>query len=216
MLLFSLQVQKMKDLVLVLCWLLFCLPPAGEAAGYRLSPQDVIEISVWQHEDLSRVLTVESDGWISYPLAGRVQAGDRTIAELSEELIRRISQHIPNPQITVTVREYRGLSVTVLGSVRRSGHYSIAGGKNLLDVLAEAGGVSDGGNLSRVRVIRNGHRETVNLKPVLEGERELLVNLEPGDTIYVPRKRFAWLDMRNMQFVLTLGVLALQAIVLAS
>lgn len=208
--------QKISGFVLVLCWLLFGLPLTGEAVGYRLSPQDVIEISVWQHEDLSRVLTVESDGWISYPLAGRVQAGDQTIAELSEELIRRISKYIPNPQITVTVREYRGLSVTVLGSVRRSGHYSIAGGKNLLDVLAEAGGVSDGGNLSRVRVIRNGHRETINLKSVLEGERELLVNLEPGDTIYVPRKWFAWLDMRNMQFVLTLSVLALQAIVLAS
>jgi len=200
---------------LCLIAVLFGLAPPAQAAEYKLCPQDVIEIHVWQHDDLSRVFTIESDGTMSFPLAGQMQAGGKSVAELSSELVKRISKYIPNPQVTITVRQYSGLSVTVLGSVMKSGHYSIAGDKNLLDVLAEAGGAAQGANLAKIRIIRNGHSDVVDLRPVLEGKKELLAKLEPGNTVYVPEKWWAWMDMRGMQMVLTLGVLVLQIITLA-
>lgn len=195
-----------------------CLAVPGvqaQGVGYKLSPQDVIEISVWQHEDLSRILTIESDGTISYPLAGQIEAGGQTVNELTAELIKRISKYIPNPQVTVTVREYRGLSVTVMGKVRKPGHYPIMGGRNLLDILAEAGGLEDSADISCVRVLRAGTNHCVNLKPVLKGRAPLEFDLEPADMIYVPKKWWAWVDTRDLQMALTLTVIVLQIIQLS-
>jgi len=188
---------------------------AATGADYKLSPQDVIEISVWQHEDLSRVLTLESGGTISFPLAGQIQAAGKSVPELTQELVSKISKYIPNPQVTVSVREYRGLSVTVLGRVNKPGHYSIMGGRNLLDILAESGGMTDKADISCVRVLREGKSDCIDLDPIIKGKRALDYDLKPGDTVYVPEKWWAWLDSQTVYSTLTLAVIVLQIVALS-
>jgi polysaccharide export outer membrane protein len=189
---------------------------AGSAvAQYQLCPQDVLEVSVWQHEDLNRTLTVASEGTITYPLAGTVQAKGLSVDELTAELVKRVSKYVPNPQITVSVREYTGLSVSVLGQVNKSGHYTIAGSKTMIDLIADAGGFTQDADLKHVRLIREGKTQEVNLQRALDGKQTLVPVIEPKDTIYVPERWWSWMDFRNLQTTLTLCVLGLQIYILS-
>ena len=184
---------------------------AGSAlAQYKLCPQDVLEVSVWQHEDLTRVLTVASEGTVTFPLAGTIQAAGLSVGELTDELVKKVSKYIPNPQITVSVRIYSGLSVSVLGEVMKGGHYTIAGSKTMIDLIADAGGFTKDADLKHVRLIRDGKCQIVDLERALEGKQTLIPVIEPKDTIYVPENWLSWMDARNIQTTLTLAVLALQ------
>jgi len=184
---------------------------AGSASSqYKLCPQDVLEVSVWQHEDLTRILTVASEGTVTFPLAGTVQAAGLSIGELNAELVKKVSVYIPNPQITVSVREYTGLSVSVMGEVVKGGHYTIAGAKTMVDLIADAGGFTRDADLRHVRLIREGKSQSVDLQRALDGKSVLLPVIEPKDIIYVPEKWWSWLDPRNFQTTLTLAVLGLQ------
>ena len=189
---------------------IFVLTAGSAVAQYKLCPQDVLEVSVWQHEDLTRILTVASEGTVSFPLAGTVQAAGLSIGELNEELVKKVSKYIPNPQITVSVREYTGLSVSVMGEVLKGGHYTIAGSKTIVDLIADAGGFTRDADLKRVRLIRGGKSMDVNLQRALDGKTVTLPVIEPKDIIYVPEKWWSWLDPRNFQTTLTLAVLGLQ------
>ena len=180
------------------------------AAQYKLCPQDVLEVSIWQHEDLTRILTVASEGTITYPLAGTVQAAGMSIGELNAELVSKVSKYIPNPQITVAVREYTGLSVSVMGEVVKGGHYTIAGAKTIVDLVADAGGFTKDADLKHVRLIRDGKSQEINIQRALDGKSVDLPHIEPKDIIYVPEKWWSWLDPRNFQTTLTLCVLGLQ------
>jgi len=153
---------------------------------------------------------VASEGTVTFPLAGTIQASGLSVGELTDELVKKVSKYIPNPQITVSVREYTGLSVSVMGEVIKGGHYTIAGSKTIVDLIADAGGFTKDADLKHVRLIRDGKSQDINLQSVLDGKQAQMPVIEPKDIIYVPEKWWSWLDPRNMQTTLTLAVLALQ------
>ena len=102
-------------------------PAAAQAPAeaYRLGPEDVLEVSVWGHADLARTVTVGPDGKISLPLVGVVAAGGLTVDALTRLLTRAYDTYIVNPRVSVSVREYRKLRVSVLGQVVRPGAYAL-------------------------------------------------------------------------------------------
>lgn len=123
--------------------------------GYRIGPQDVLEISVYQAADLTKVVQVAETGTINLPLVGDVQAGGVTARELERSLKSQLSaKYFQNPQVTVFIREYNSQRVTVEGSVSRPGVYPYRGPTTLLQLVATAGGLNDVANSSEVMVFR--------------------------------------------------------------
>jgi polysaccharide biosynthesis/export protein len=119
-------------------------PPAPDAraAGvdYKIGPQDILKITVYTHEDLSQVVVVQPDGTFTFPLVGRVKAADTTTEELAQAIGALLAKgFIKDPQVAVTVQEYRSKTVFVVGEVARPGSYPLSGNMTLVEVLAKAG-----------------------------------------------------------------------------
>lgn len=114
------------------------------ATDYRVGPQDLLAISVFGVQELSKEVRVNSNGQISLPLIGAVMAGGRTIPELEAELARKYSDgYLQKPQVSVFVKEFTSQRVTLEGAVAKPGIYPITGKTTLLQAIALAGGVDD-------------------------------------------------------------------------
>jgi len=125
------------------------------ASEYRVGPQDLLEISVFQVAELNRIVRVNSNGQISLPLVGTVMAGGKTVQELEAEVAARLSEnYLQDPQVTVFVKEFTSQRITLEGAVRKPGIYPITGRTSLLQAIAQAEGVTELANLDGVVVFR--------------------------------------------------------------
>ena len=114
------------------------------ATDYRVGPQDLLSISVFGVQDLTKEVRVNSNGQISLPLIGAVMAGGRTIPELEAELARKYSDgYLQKPQVSVFVKEFTSQRVTLEGAIVKPGIYPITGKTTLLQAIALAGGIDD-------------------------------------------------------------------------
>lgn len=110
---------------------------------YRIGVGDKIEIGVFGHEDLAKVVEVRSDGTINYPWIGDLRVVGKTAAEIDVELTRILGKdYLVDPQVSVDVREYQSQWVTIIGEVRTPGKYVLKRNMRVIDVLAEAGGAT--------------------------------------------------------------------------
>ena len=130
--------------------------------GYRIGPQDVLEISVFQAPELAKSVQVAETGMINLPLVGDVQAGGVTARQLEQDLKAKYgTRYLQNPQITVFIREFNSQRVTLEGAVERPGVYPYRGPSTLLQLVASAGGMKEVADGSEVMVFRtaNGRKE---------------------------------------------------------
>lgn len=120
---------------------------AASTAGpqdYRIGFDDVLDISVFEAQELNREVRVSSAGVISLPLLESVHAAELTPRELElvlEELLRRT--YMKDPHVSVFVREMQSHPVSVLGAVRKPGVFQVRGSKTLLEILSLAEGLAD-------------------------------------------------------------------------
>ena len=125
------------------------------ATDYRLGAQDLIEVSVFGVEDLSKTVRVNSNGQISLPLVGSVMAGGRSIPELETELAKRYADgYLQRPQVTVFVKEFSSQRVTLEGAVVKPGIYPLTGKTTLLQAVAVAGGLEPLADLEGIVLFR--------------------------------------------------------------
>ena len=118
--------------------------PAVAAEDYRIGPEDVLNINVFEAQELNREVRVSASGEISLPLLGSVRAAGLTPRELEfvlQELLHRT--YMKDPHVSVFVREMQSHPVSVMGAVRRPGVFQIRGSKTLLEVLSLAEGLAD-------------------------------------------------------------------------
>lgn len=129
---------------------------AYEGGGdYRIGAQDLLEISVFGINDLSRTVRVNSNGQVSLPLIGGVMAGGKTIPELEREIGSKLEKgFLQDPQVTVFIKEFTSQRVTLEGALKKPGIYPITGKTSLLQAIAMAEGVDDLADLSGVVVFR--------------------------------------------------------------
>ena len=114
------------------------------ASDYRIGAQDLLSISVFGVQDLTKDVRVNSNGQISLPLIGAVMAGGRSIPELEAELAKKYAAgYLQNPQVSVFVKEFTSQRITLEGAVAKPGIYPITGRTSLLQGIALAGGVDD-------------------------------------------------------------------------
>lgn len=155
---------------------------------YVLGPGDVLEISVYGNEDVSRVVPVRPDGMLSLPLIGEIRAVGLTPEQLRQQLTVLYSAYFKTPQVSVIVKEIRRIRVSVLGQVTRPGVYDLPPGSTVLDALAAAQGLALDAGLGELRLIRGqGPLVIIDLeRMLLQGEIALNVQVESGDSLVVP------------------------------
>ncbi len=134
---------------------------ASEAAGagigdYLIGPGDVLEISVWKVDDLSKQLSVLPDGRIAFPLIGEVQAAGKTVAQLKKEMEERLARFVPDPVLSVGVQQINSLVVYVIGRVNQPGRFVLNANVDVLQALSMAGGLNSFAKRGDVRIFRNG------------------------------------------------------------
>lgn len=131
--------------------------PSAEAARdseYILGPEDVLMISVWKDEHLTKEAVVRPDGMISFPLVGDVQAADRTVDDLRVDLTKRLSKFIPNPHVSVAVTKLLSYRIYVLGRVNKPGEYMVGHRTDVLQALSLAGGVTPYAAENDIKIMR--------------------------------------------------------------
>lgn len=165
--------------------------PSTETGEYRIGPADVLQISVWKNEALSRTVPVRPDGMISLPLLNEVRAAGRTPMELRDVLIKELEEYVTAPEVSVVVEEVHSLTVSVLGEVKAPGRYELSSRATVLDLLAEAGGLTEFADGSGVVVLRPDRRGMKRIpfdySEVLSanGSQENFL-VQPGDIVVVP------------------------------
>ena len=118
------------------------LATAQEPESYRVGSGDILEIQVYQEEDLSSTYTVSDDGAFEMPLLGRIEARGLSVQELTDALVSALgSAYLVNPQVSVRVDVYNSQPVRVLGSVNKPGVIYLTGTTTISEILAKAGGV---------------------------------------------------------------------------
>lgn len=160
--------------------------------SYVIGPSDVLAINVWKEPDISRSVPVRSDGKISLPLAGELQAGGQTPKQLEQEITKKLASYIAEPEVTVMVSESKSQRINVLGQVSRPGAYQLASSMTVLDAIATAGGFKDFAKQKSIYILRqkpDGTQERIpfNYKDVIKGKNtEQNIKLEARDTVVVP------------------------------
>jgi len=164
---------------------------AGMPGEYKVGPDDVLDIAVWNNTAISRTVPVRPDGKISLPLLNDVQAAGLTAMQLRGVLTKKLAEYVPTPEVSVIVREVRSFKVSVIGEVKTPGRYELKSRATVLDVLAQAGPFSDFASRARIFVLRlNGttmKRIPFNYNKVIaaDGKAENFL-LQPGDIVVVP------------------------------
>ena len=170
--------------------------PVSSGEDYTIGGKDVLQITVFEEPDLSSKGTrVSIDGYITFPLIGRVRVGGMTTHGVERALTRRLGKdYLVNPQVSVHVLEYASKAVNVLGAVKNSGTLPLKGPSTLLEMLGRAGGVNveaAGSTLTILRPLpgKGGVKNiTINLNRLLkEGDLSQNIVLRNRDTVFVPQ-----------------------------
>jgi polysaccharide export outer membrane protein len=165
------------------------LDPAA-VPGYRIGPEDVLQISVFGNEALSRTLPVRPDGMISLPLINDVKASGLTPMELRDSLIKKLVQFLPSPEVAVIVTEVRSFMISVIGRVMKPGRYDLRSSATIVDALALAGGFKEFADRSRIVVMRSeGGSKRISFdydKMTIPNGSQQNFPLRPGDIVMVP------------------------------
>jgi len=159
---------------------------------YVIGPDDVLSIMVWKEPDFTKVVPVRPDGMISMALAGDIKAAGLTVKQLQENLKKQLTAFVANPEVSVTVQEFRSQKFNIMGQVNKPGAYPLTGPTTILDALAQAGGFKDFAKTKKIYVLRtdaSGKQVKLpfNYNEVIKGNQmDTNVTLEPRDTVVVP------------------------------
>jgi polysaccharide export outer membrane protein len=171
------------------------VPPAAAAEDYRIGAEDVLQVTVWRNDNLSREVAVRPDGKISMPLLNDVQAAGLTALELRNEIARRLKEYVTAPDVTVAVKEIKSLRINVVGEVQKPGVLDLKRRVTVLEAIALAGGLTPFAKANDLVVIRkqpDGRtlRIGVKYKDLIRGDDRQNILLQRDDTIYVPQSLF--------------------------
>lgn len=160
--------------------------------NYRIEAGDVLEIAVWQVEDLQKDVVVRPDGKVSFPLIGDVDAAGYTIDELSRSITEKLKTYIKSPQVSIIVNSFGGKKLIVLGEVGSTGIIRFTEPIRIMEALALSGGYLESAGLQNVLIIRGDLKGptdviVVNVKEILKGNLLENIYVEKGDIIFLPR-----------------------------
>jgi polysaccharide export outer membrane protein len=158
---------------------------------YRLQAGDLLEVSVWKETDLQREVLVRPDGTFSFPLAGEIDARDKTVEDVRLALVDKLQKYVPSPSVSVAVKQIGGNRVYVVGRVNKAGDFPLITALDVMQAISLAGGLTPFAAVNDIVILRrhNGHLEKLKFRyrDVARGRHlEQNVLLEGGDTVVVP------------------------------
>lgn len=173
--------------------------PTGDKASlivtkeYIIGPEDLLEITVWRNQDLSKTVAVRPDGRISMPLIGDVAAVGKTPSQLTDEIASKLKEFKENPSVAIVVKEVNSYTVYVLGEVNKPGKYPLKSKTTLLQGITMAGGFTPTASRNKLVVFRFGENGSGDERikasyddiVLRDGSRQN-VELKPGDTVVIP------------------------------
>ena len=160
--------------------------------SFVIGTDDVLAISVWKEADLSRPVTVRSDGKISLPLVGEIVAAGRTPLQLENDISAKLKSYITEPQVTVMVQQINSQKYNILGQVGKPGVFPLNSTTTIVDAIAAAGGFKDFAKKKAIYILRKdaaGHESKImfNYQDYIKGKNSNQnVVLQPHDTVIVP------------------------------
>lgn len=174
--------------------------PTAAAQEYVIGARDLLKVTVWGQDDLSKDYPVDPDGYVSFPLVGRVKATGLTPTAFADELRARLEKdYLVNPQVLVSVKEYLSQKVHVSGEAEKPGVYYLSGPTTVREILARAGGLSKSAGsqvvLVRATTVREAAQKSspeagtlrLSVARVLAGDPAENVAMADGDSLVVPK-----------------------------
>ena len=183
---------------------------SAHATDYRISQQDILQISVFQVNDLNSAVQVSQDGNITLPLVGKVQVVGRTTDEAEQIIAGKLRQkYLQSPQVSVSVKTY-GKRITVSGAVGGPRVLADDGNTTLSQAIANAGGVSDIGNSERVHIAKSKDQhvqdEIYNLDDIQAGKAQDPL-LKGGDIVVVEQSGYK-VALKNIMSLMPFAMFA--------
>ena len=186
--------------IVALCFIItaIAIPAIAQAPDYRLQPEDVLRITVYEQPDLETKARISSTGEIAFPLLGKIKVAQLTVSELRDKIEKLLAEdYLVSPQVQVFIEQYHVKQVSVLGAVKEPGKYDMFTEKEttVLEAIAMAGGFKDVASLNGTRIIRkqDGEEQTIPIKVTditKKGMKEKDLPLKPGDIVFVPESFF--------------------------
>ena len=158
---------------------------------YLIGRGDILDISVWKDEALTKLVTVLPDGKISFPLIGDIDAAGKTVTSLRNELNKKIEQYVPDPNLSVVVQQVNSMMIYIIGRINHPGRFVLNTNINVLQALSMAGGLNPFAKKNKILIFREENGKTTIFKfrynDVSRGEAlEQNIILKRGDIIVVP------------------------------
>jgi polysaccharide export outer membrane protein len=162
----------------------------GPSSQYTIGVADILRVNVWKNTDLSQTVTVDPDGFVSLPLLGNVNVAGLSTDQLGTLLAAKYASYVVTPQVTVSVVDIRSRAVFVMGQVGKAGSYPLVAPTTVLQLIAQAGGLTPFAKRKNIYVLRAsmGQSEKIpfNYVKVVRGDTRANIVLQPGDTVIVP------------------------------
>jgi polysaccharide export outer membrane protein len=172
-------------------------------ADYVIGADDVLDIDVFQADELKTTAKVSNQGFISMPLVGEIKAKGLTPRQLEKAISAKLEKYLQEPRVSVTVKEYKAQRIAVIGAVGKPNMYVVTGQRYLLDMLIMAGGLSNSAEVCYILRPsvdkKTGEVKTetlaINLTELIEkGDFSLNVPVFSGDVINVPKSGLVFVD----------------------
>jgi polysaccharide export outer membrane protein len=165
---------------------------------YHIQPMDVLTISVHGQPDMTTKTRVTTDGYISFPLLGKVMAGGQTVQDLEGSLKAALEKsYLVSAQVLVFIEQYHPRKVSLVGEVMKPGKYDLPEEKEitLLEAIALAGGFTKDASIGSIKIMRKENGKQVIIKVnvrdiTVNGRKDKDIVLQPDDAIVVPESFF--------------------------
>ena len=180
------------------------LRKAFSAADYKIGPEDLLEIDVFQVPELKTSVRVSAKGYIKLPLIDSIEASGLSVAELEALMGQRLQKYLTEPVVGVFVKDYRSQHIPVLGFVKEPKTYYVTGQKYLLDMLSMAGGLTPeaGGVCIVQRPVKGASDDQESVEKIvidldellIHGNADLNIPIFSGDVVQVPKAGIFFVD----------------------
>ncbi len=215
--------QKNYKIILIL--LLFFMPMMAFPLEYTIGEGDVLEIKVYENDDLSTTVRVSSNSTIRVPLLGEISIKDLTVSQISSKIEGLYKDgYLVNPQVDVFIKEHRSKKAVILGQVNRPGQYELRGRVTILEFISTAGGLTTdaGGTATIKRMTASGeNKDQIVLdleKLIKKGDVSLNILIQDNDSIYISKAKTYYVSgevTKPNQYVYEQDLTVIKAITMA-
>lgn len=182
---------RVKFFILLLFTFIF-LPITGFSQEYIVGEGDVLDINVYENEDLSTTVRVSADSTIRVPLLGEISVKKLTVSQVSKKIEDLFADgYLVSPQVDVFISEHRSKKAIILGQIRKPGQYELRGRVTFLEFISKAGGLTpDAGSLATIKRTNGQKTQQITLDLDLlikKGETKLNIPIHDNDSIYISK-----------------------------